>query len=384
MNNVSVFLDVALSLTFFYLIASMFVSGITEFFNTIIDKRAALLREALKKLESAWDNSSDGKTFSILQHPLICIFKKSNSNLWKESLSYIHKHTFVSVIVDKLSTTGIAADLNTIKLNIQKLEKTEFQKVLSVIVDESKDIQDFERRLAQWFEHYMVQVTDWYKRYNRIVVWVIAAVVSVALNLDSIIISKRLYTDPVLRESMVNNALNAAKQGNYAAFDRDNRQGFLVYLKERDSNLVDSANRISISSQADSIKVRNLFKKYIAPDTSGIQGRDWISDQFIDTVKVQFPDLVQKQMVLISKTALDSLKVSENYTYYLKGNLSALGLPIGWGSDINGSINLWLRALGWILTTAALSFGAPFWFDMLVKLVNIRNVVKPADTKSEA
>lgn len=45
-------------------------------------------------------------------------------------------------------------------------------------------------------------------------------------------------------------------------------------------------------------------------------------------------------------------------------------LPVGWG--IKKSSRLF-ELLGWLLTTLALSAGAPFWFDMLKKLVNIRN-----------
>ena len=34
--------------------------------------------------------------------------------------------------------------------------------------------------------------------------------------------------------------------------------------------------------------------------------------------------------------------------------------------------------LGWLLTAVALALGAPFWFDTLCRLVNIRNLgIKP-------
>ena len=31
-----------------------------------------------------------------------------------------------------------------------------------------------------------------------------------------------------------------------------------------------------------------------------------------------------------------------------------------------------IKALGWMLTAAALTLGAPFWFDLLQKFVNLR------------
>jgi hypothetical protein len=57
-------------------------------------------------------------------------------------------------------------------------------------------------------------------------------------------------------------------------------------------------------------------------------------------------------------------------------------LPIGWNClAADGSIGkCWeklswpspVQFLGWLLTAAALSLGAPFWFDMLGKLINLR------------
>ncbi|MBK7407801.1 MAG: hypothetical protein IPJ40_06805 [Saprospirales bacterium] len=40
----------------------------------------------------------------------------------------------------------------------------------------------------------------------------------------------------------------------------------------------------------------------------------------------------------------------------------------------------WLhKAFGWLVTAIAISLGAPFWFDMLRKMVNIRSSGKAVD-----
>ena len=47
--------------------------------------------------------------------------------------------------------------------------------------------------------------------------------------------------------------------------------------------------------------------------------------------------------------------------------------PIGWEQDLPQGCLGWLkRLLGWIMTTAAVSLGAPFWFDLLGKVANLR------------
>jgi hypothetical protein len=57
-------------------------------------------------------------------------------------------------------------------------------------------------------------------------------------------------------------------------------------------------------------------------------------------------------------------------------------LPIGWGDEAravwkwqkwNTNWSAWLLAiLGWVITGLAASLGAPFWFDLLGKAINMR------------
>jgi hypothetical protein len=63
--------------------------------------------------------------------------------------------------------------------------------------------------------------------------------------------------------------------------------------------------------------------------------------------------------------------------------LQEIGFPIGWNATSwpsqNGG-NLVLHILGIILVAIAASFGAPFWFDALNKLVNLRMTGQPPPT----
>jgi hypothetical protein len=69
---------------------------------------------------------------------------------------------------------------------------------------------------------------------------------------------------------------------------------------------------------------------------------------------------------------------------FTAANEKALPLPIGWKctwaefpSCMWASIT-WRTPFGWFLTGLALSLGAPFWFDLLSKFMNIRGAgVKP-------
>lgn len=68
--------------------------------------------------------------------------------------------------------------------------------------------------------------------------------------------------------------------------------------------------------------------------------------------------------------------------------LDGIGLPIGWTNDGPGTGQTIVSAverhwLGWILTILAVSLGAPFWFDVLNKIIVVRSTVKPAEKSTE-
>lgn len=48
-------------------------------------------------------------------------------------------------------------------------------------------------------------------------------------------------------------------------------------------------------------------------------------------------------------------------------------LPIGWPASMTTYTPQARQTVGWLLTALAASLGAPFWFDLLTKLVNVRH-----------
>jgi len=54
--------------------------------------------------------------------------------------------------------------------------------------------------------------------------------------------------------------------------------------------------------------------------------------------------------------------------------IASFPVPIGWHHDDSPSVNLWWRKMiGLFITALAASLGAPFWFDALSKLANLRS-----------
>lgn len=88
-----------------------------------------------------------------------------------------------------------------------------------------------------------------------------------------------------------------------------------------------------------------------------------------NTVKTR--DELQTSSVLLKK-------IGENSELLLSS-----GLSIGWQSDSLQKRNIFFRILGWLLTAAAVTRGAPFWFNMLSKVVNLRSTGNTAEQKTK-
>ncbi|MFM6679448.1 MAG: hypothetical protein ACKPIG_24565 [Microcystis panniformis] len=64
-------------------------------------------------------------------------------------------------------------------------------------------------------------------------------------------------------------------------------------------------------------------------------------------------------------------------------------LPLGWNEKgwFNGEQikeqNGWQAIFGWLMTGVAVAMGAPFWFDVLGKLINVRNTGKPISSNTQ-
>ena len=71
--------------------------------------------------------------------------------------------------------------------------------------------------------------------------------------------------------------------------------------------------------------------------------------------------------------------------------LKELNLPIGWSAETRPDdswdwfLTVWRKAIGLVLTAAALTLGAPFWFDLLGKVARVRSAgARPEKAEKQA
>lgn len=315
--NLSTLLDVALSLIFVFFVFSLFVSGIVEFINGLVEKRAALFRRALDK---------------VLGPALIGDFFAQSAVRIKQErywgflrpISYLSGDSFSTALIALLVRASgqnpqTTADTRAaIRQAITEPQFADLREIVEPILLKTDTLQTFKNGLEIWYNGYMEQVSGWFKRYAQSVVWIVAAVVTLLLNVDTIRITKQLYADPRLRDAVVNQAIAASRQPVYT----------------------------------DSLEFGRFLRKVHSPAGA-----------------------------LRPQTLADTLRRRNLYVQYLRESLPELGIPLGWKTELplGQQWTVW-SLIGWALSAAALSFGAPFWFDLLVKIVNIRNAARRPPT----
>jgi hypothetical protein len=345
-------LDVAIGLSFVYLILSLAVTAANEMLAAWFKRRAWMLRKGLDNLLE-----SDDLTAQVLDHPLVRSLYESRRQ-WMKGIaplralfgngpSYIPSRTFALALLDT-----VAPVTNGTRAFKPEFEHTHTGRVLRLLLHEAGgNEEDLKRLVEVWFNDSMERVSGWYKRHTQAVSLACAVVVTVATNADTIVIARALWSDPALRQVVVERA---------EGYVRDQQQ------------------------QASQPK---------GPDDAAPP-----------------PPVPPDQ-----QADIDFDRASAEYQAAV-ADLDALQLPIGWrdAAPATGSSDLrlvhrdrgdewpgtlswrfrqhpepwrrWFAAirqhdLGWLVTMLAISLGAPFWFDILNKIVSIRSAGKAPEEK---
>ena len=140
-----------------------------------------------------------------------------------KSTSYIDAKNFTSALLEKITfdpanPKSVAKDIDEFIAAIDKTTvlSTEFQRVLLIYANEAKDtyialsektvseIELFRGKVENWFDSSMDRITGTLKkRYSRPATFVVAIIVTVFLNADSIALAKYLYSNPEARQKLL-------------------------------------------------------------------------------------------------------------------------------------------------------------------------------------
>lgn len=370
----SVVLDVVIGLVFIYLLYSLLATIIQEILSSSFSFRAKILERAIFRMledenkftsrfkgivylfKKSGNGGNDKSTsFTFYDHPLIKFLGEN-----KNKPSYINKETFSKVLIDLLRGKDVnpgddvrpliqkALNQKTTNWGLAKISDETLSYLKSIWADAQGDIEKFKEHLENWFDETMERATGWYKKHTQVILFFVGLAIAIIFNVDTIEIVKKLEKDPKLREQMVQQA-----------------DAFVKAHPDLDKELI-KKNQEFMNPSTEITKKENLSK-----DKDSIQKLK--SMVTLDSVNLKsHQTLVAKRDLLFDRA--DSL---------IKNNLKNVNGVLGIGLNSYQCVSCdWrcflLSLLGWIITALALSLGAPFWFDLLNKLMKLRNSVATA------
>jgi hypothetical protein len=403
-------LDVGIGVTLFLLMVSLLASAVREFIEAILKSRAGDLEKGLRELLN--DPTGHATVKSLFDHPFIAsLFPGSYRpealkpggmplNERRTLPTYIPAGQFATAIMDIVArgsgswpypTPPQALTLNLLRTRAAELPDGRLQRAVIAAIDHADgDLARAKQNLATWFDGTMDRVSGAYKRRTQYWLFAIGLVAAILLNLDVITVGQRLVDDPALRDAVVAEAdrvnrehqdaagqaqAGAAVPADNAAPDPATGEG----EPPAAASAPEAAPASAPAAQADDPEAR---AEALAAERAS--ARKKVDETRLQLEEIGFPIgwkptpwvLMKAQPANGDKPARDAVVV----TGFVPGpqacreNSACTTLNLGgWFTTI----------LGWLLTGLAVTFGAPFWFDILNKFMVIRSTVKPREKSPE-
>jgi hypothetical protein len=196
-----VFLQVLLGLAVVYLLVCMFASAVQELIARLFNQRGRYLRENLQSLlPDRW------VYLRVINHPVV-------SGLYRDVPgrgalpSYIPARNFAQALVDvlvcrhKSGGTAPAYDLEGVRRAVADARDKHLAvgHALMPVFARAKTIEEALTGVEQWFDSSTVRLSGWYKAHIQKMLFVIGLAVAVALNIDTLEITRQLAVNESLR-----------------------------------------------------------------------------------------------------------------------------------------------------------------------------------------
>jgi hypothetical protein len=245
-------------------------------------------------------------------------------------------------VVSKQPKTGTDTALEKVRLGVSALavispEVNQSLNALLMNVEEyagekEKLLAKARNNVETWFNDSMDRVSGVYKRYAQNLALLIGILLALLLNVDSITITTYLWRQPSVREAL-------AAQANTFQLDQQQLQ----------TNPEQAMANFSRQFAGINLPVGWTIRKYTQP-------------AYQDPGCQLFPD-----RTVVTTTEQGSMPV-QSFGIPFFGSTTCIA-----PAQPNNESNLLLLLIGVLITAAAARLGAPFWFDMLKRVVNLRS-----------
>ncbi|NJN74037.1 MAG: hypothetical protein HC799_15105 [Limnothrix sp. RL_2_0] len=213
--------------------------------------------------------------------------------------------------------------LNNIPDNLMNSMAAIADQTQAKIEDVEEGIQEFKRGVEDWFDKGMQRANGVYKRNSKGFAFVLGVIIAVVANVDTFYMVNQLSHDSVLRGMIATQAGNI----DFEVDTPENRGD----LQQQNSFEIEDLD-LPIGWSPDNQSQQALYRLGIKESEEG---------------KYQSFDEETGEPMIV------------NFEEFFSP------LERGWG---------WVKqAMGWLISGIAISMGAPFWFELLSKVVDIKN-----------
>lgn len=275
--------------------------------------------------------------------------------------SYLKPEVFAGALLRTAENKGALAHglPETIAQGLERANLGNAGKVLAQIYrDTGGSPASVQKAVVDWYNSSMERVSGWYKRWTMNVLIVVGLFVAIGTNADTIRIIQILSTDSEVRASLVALANEAEP------FDPDTPKNKEDPKPPQGPPSDPAAKNAPIAADA--------------PDPAAKNAEDPLPPQGPPSTPGTEP----------TQTDVDAKNRTSEARERAKQELLKIGPLIGWTEgqwkDMWKSTHAAIsKILGITITALAITFGAPFWFDVLKKLANLRSSLAPSDKRAD-
>jgi hypothetical protein len=247
-----------------------------------------------------------------------------------------------------------------------------------------EEITKLRENIERWYDDAMARVTGWYKRTTQLWTVGLAVIITIGLNVDTIEIANNLWRSPTLRASLIAASEKMLKEappivgGGRPSTPETVKQAPVPVAPQREGQPPAKSSTTPPPStsptQQPVTQVSPEGASTIKPSPPTAQGGMQTTPQGIGT-----------------QTSSSGAKSEVEQIGEIVKQIQQLDqLPIGWKHKVAGTPpqpptspnNIVIpvptfsgtlsKVFGWLLTALAISLGAPFWFDLLKKFMQLR------------
>ena len=385
-------IDVAAGLVFVYLLMSVLTTVVREAIEGFCKRRSRNLEKGLIELlcdhppQSVSNKSAKIKPDytgyemlkSFYDHPLTMslyrgryVVPSKRGFLQHKMLpSYIPSSHFAFVVLDLLADRGGQTadgrlDPNSILAASRDLPNARLAKMVQFAIGNSGgDIDKARMFMENWYNATMDRVSGWYRLETQTLIFWLALVTCVILNVNTVVIAQSLYLSPSLRK-----AVEASSE---------------TYYKEKATAHSDT-EQLMPDSGKNPLSALDLPLGWNATTTDTMNHLFTFCED-----PVRYPASKTPCAVTEKATKFPQFDLTQPITWWgdlglARQNIAERlvnlykGTPTQGDDIIYNILPLISLCMGWLMTAFAVTLGAPFWFDILSKLMTVRSTLKPKD-----